>query len=81
MKFNLIKKFQDVLRKNKAEANKEEYNRGYDYAAGVLLRGEMSGEELMNLVDEAKTFGNYGLFDLGIVEAINRFYQALGVDK
>lgn len=57
-------------------SKKENYNNGYDYAAGALLRGEKTAKGL-----KAYFFGSESdSFDIGIVDAINKL-QHLGFIK
>jgi hypothetical protein len=64
---NLTKEFR---KKNRVEIRrKRQFNKGYDYAAGMLLRKEMSAEDLINIQCDVQT-SNVSPFDDGINQAI-----------
>lgn len=62
--------------KQRAEKAKQaHYKRGYDYAAGELLRGEATPLEMMNRYDTSSTFNespHLVSFDRGMEAATDR---------
>lgn len=67
----------------RAQQQREAYqNRGYDYAAGVLLcSGAIGAEQLQQEVEAAKSFGSYNEFDRGIDKAIRHWNQLAKTDE
>lgn len=57
------------------KAKKAHYKRGYDYAAGELLRGESTPLELMHRYETSQTFAENPTlreFDRGMEDATDR---------
>lgn len=59
----------------KARAQQQLFDRGFDYAAGELLRGKQP-QELEDHVDGAHMFEDANEFDDGIVAALVAWRQA-----
>lgn len=73
--------FKLYFKKRREKAEAEAYRRGYDYAAGALLRGDGSPEYYEQLAQTGETFGEGGThkcFDRGIRGAIDKLVE-LGV--
>lgn len=67
--------FKGYFERRKQAALKRARQNGFDYAAGALLRGEKTTQELTDQAMTADTWGesNYHKeFDLGILDAIDR---------
>ena len=64
-----IKSFFDKLRKDRET---KEYDAGYDWAAGSLLRGEMTPM----IVESYTLHGDITLFCSGALEAVDRLVTA-----
>lgn len=67
----MFKWLSNYRKKKKEKSKKEQYNTGYDYAAGKLLRNECTPLELESYID-------YDPFDYGMIDAINKLCD-LGV--
>lgn len=78
-----MKILDNYLSKRKLKREKELYNKGFDYAAGELLRQAPTEDviqELQSHVDCAVHFDDYDEFDHGIDDAIDRAIK-LGIAK
>ena len=65
-------------RRNLARADRR--RRGFDFAAGVLLRAadvQSAEAELDSYTDGALTFGSHDEFDLGISDAVHAYRRKL----
>ncbi|GAF74550.1 unnamed protein product [marine sediment metagenome] len=56
------------LEKRRDKKSLGQYNRGFDYAAGEILRGT-NRHVLLNYTDTARTMGDYNSWDAGIEDA------------
>ena len=72
----LIKKIKKFFKKRKERNNTRQYNDGYDYAAGALLRKE----ETPLSIDAKIHWAYSNKFDSGIIGAMNKLIS-LGIIK
>lgn len=56
----------------------KEYRRGYDFVAGELLRGEITFEKVLDIVDGARFYGTFNVFDRGAEDAALAYQKLLG---
>ena len=73
---NPIKKIKEFFKKKKEKTALYEYNSGYDYAAGAILRKEETPHD----IDMKINWISFNKFDSGAVAAINDLV-ALGTIK
>ena len=64
------------IEERKAAAEKRNFERGYDWAAGMLLRGATE-EEIQTLIECSEVFDSYNGFDEGAEQAIKDFDKRL----
>lgn len=73
---SLIQKIKNKVNARRARKAREHYIRGYDYAAGVLLRGEKTVTELEAEMPSDSTFGDlnpaYLAFSDGVDDACSK---------
>lgn len=65
----MIKWIKYKLEQRRTKVEKDLYERGWEYAAGHLLRTQ-NDKQLRGEVACSKDFGNYSIFDYGIERAI-----------
>jgi hypothetical protein len=64
----MFKWLSSYFKTSKERSKKEQYINGFDYAAGKLLRKELTPQELEKYI----IYIDYDSFDRGIVDAINK---------
>jgi hypothetical protein len=72
-----------LIKRGKPERDKKRYNKGFDYAAGRMLRQSPTEDvmqELQSQVDCARHFDDYNEFDSGVEHAMARMVK-LGIAK
>ena len=75
--------FMEWYDKKSDKAKQSHYTRGYDYAAGVLLRGEKKPQEVMNEYTTGSTFSespHLVSFDHGMEDATDRVCESGAVE-
>lgn len=70
----MFKLITNWLAAKKAKDDKELYERGYDWAAGNLLRG-ITLEEVESHIESSMNFNDYNSFDRGAEHAIEMLGQ------
>ena len=63
--------FKWLSKYKKVKNKKEDYNNGYDYAAGALLRKDKTVKELKTYFFDSESDS----FDIGIIDAINKLKE------
>ena len=70
-----MKLFKNLLVRWKNRHAEEQFRRGYDFAAGCLLRGDMDAGELLDLYT---SMGSVDPFDSGIRSAVDDWALTVG---
>jgi hypothetical protein len=65
------------LENRRVKAKEVAYQRGYAYAAALVLKNPKSLESVEAHVDTARTFGDHSDFDRGAEDAIRDFEELL----
>lgn len=74
----------DWLKKRRERLEREAYNNGYDWAAGVLLRGDMSSDEVDGHIFYCSPISSTvtsTAFDRGASDALSKLVSLKAVEE